>query len=399
MTQGNKAKARSTCSAGSLSSMLSSETDEDSLSAGASNSQNSSVGGGGSGSIGGDKGGGQLSHTAARHKIAIKPKKNHGRSRPMRGHPPTSSEPSLPATPEERATTNDALHSHAHDEGGANNAMDTSGGLLSNSNSAELLATDLSGGGSSAVSSRPLSAIDDEALVGSPSTPGLSRGGAPSPGVVVCPPVGAEHGGPSADRRHSSANFGVDETPEPMAAATDGQEVSPKRRPAGGIAMINVQAIQEALSVSGSSAAVNGGSPVQRSKSMKMESTHSSSNTGDAALLRGLATSGGAESAGGILHSPVVLRRALRPVSQQLVLGSASLDPSEQQLLPGPSPTHVQQQLSAQNSPVKRGNSSASSAILNVSSDFFQRSKSFSAKVSETYQALGEFSFFTRLCQ
>ncbi|XP_022644056.1 uncharacterized protein LOC111243165 isoform X8 [Varroa destructor] len=109
---GNKAKARSTCSAGSLSSMLSSETDEDSLSAGASNSQHSSVGvsGGGQSSgsaVGGggvDKGG-QMSHNAARHKIAIKPKKNHGRRRPVRATP---TEPSLPATPEERTTPSTA---------------------------------------------------------------------------------------------------------------------------------------------------------------------------------------------------------------------------------------------------------------------------------------------------
>lgn len=111
---------------------------QDSLSAGASNSQNSSggVGGSGSGSGGGggavggggiDKGG-QMSHNAARHKIAIKPKKNHGRRRPVRATP---TEPSLPATPEERTTP-----STADDEA----AIPPYNQALSNSNSAaELL--------------------------------------------------------------------------------------------------------------------------------------------------------------------------------------------------------------------------------------------------------------------
>lgn len=135
----------------------------------------------------------------------------------------------------------------------------------------------------------------------------------------------------------------LDETPEPVIIAAGqggpaGVESSPKRKPVGGVALISAQALN-----AGTSRSI--GSPVQRSKSMKME-------IGDGSL--GLRPVG------------------LRPVSQ------ASCDRSELDVdlrSDGKTP------LSAQNSPIKRG--------LNSSSDFFQRSKSFSAKVSETHQALG----------
>ncbi|XP_022644055.1 uncharacterized protein LOC111243165 isoform X7 [Varroa destructor] len=416
---GNKAKARSTCSAGSLSSMLSSETDEDSLSAGASNSQHSSVGvsGGGQSSgsaVGGggvDKGG-QMSHNAARHKIAIKPKKNHGRRRPVRATP---TEPSLPATPEERTTPSTA------DDEAAIPAYNNQS--LSNSNStAELLDiacgavafvclfgrpcanvcrsfTETSGGSASAVSSRPMSTDEEVATTISPlanlsATP-VSQKSSPLPEcsgnmLVAGLPQSANadnssggHGSLSRlvssqqqsqqEKRRSAAAL-LDETPEPVIVTPTHQgqtlmqsglgvqmsdqadllrqsDVSPKRRPTGGVAMISVQSIQGALNNTSRSL----GSPVQRSKSMKVESADGFR----AGQCQNELSPGGRP-------------RGLRPVSQ--ISGDLRPDldvDTRDNKVP----------LSAQNSPVKRG--------FNVSSDFFQRSKSFSAKVSETHQTLG----------
>ncbi|XP_022689806.1 uncharacterized protein LOC111260931 isoform X2 [Varroa jacobsoni] len=392
---GNKAKARSTCSAGSLSSMLSSETDEDSLSAGASNSQHSSVGvsGGGQSSgsaVGGggvDKGG-QMSHNAARHKIAIKPKKNHGRRRPVRATP---TEPSLPATPEERTTPSTA------DDEAAIPAYNNQS--LSNSNStAELLDIETSGGSASAVSSRPMSTDEEVATTISPlanlsATP-VSQKSSPLPEcsgnmLVAGLPQSANadnssggHGSLSRlvssqqqsqqEKRRSAAAL-LDETPEPVIVTPTHQgqtlmqsglgvqmsdqadllrqsDVSPKRRPTGGVAMISVQSIQGALNNTSRSL----GSPVQRSKSMKVESADGFR----AGQCQNELSPGGRP-------------RGLRPVSQ--ISGDLRPDldvDTRDNKVP----------LSAQNSPVKRG--------FNVSSDFFQRSKSFSAKVSETHQTL-----------
>ncbi|OQR70078.1 hypothetical protein BIW11_11866 [Tropilaelaps mercedesae] len=381
VTQGNKAKARSTCSAGSLSSMLSSETDEDSLSAGASNSQNSSAGvsGGGGGGGGVDKGG-QMSHNAARHKIAIKPKKNHGRTRPVRATP---TEPSLPATPEERVTP-----SMAHDD-------------------------ETSGGTASAVSSRPMSTDEEMTSTFLPlgsarsATPTASQKSSPLPesggNIIVtgAPSSAAVTGGvdlrPASllqqshpEKRRSTVAAAaaaaaaaalLDETPEPViiglptlasiqmgsggasggpehqqtVADTGRQDVSPKRRPTGGVALVSVPTIHGgALGTTCRSL----GSPVQRSKSMKTESAD------------------GFRAGQGLSEvSPGGRPRCLRPVSQA---GGErpEFDPDTRD---------SKTPLSAQSSPVKRG--------LNVSSDFFQRSKSFSAKVSETHQALGKNDF------
>lgn len=179
-----------------------------------------------------------------------------------------------------------------------------------------------SGGSASAMSSRPLSVEDDMPL---------SQKASPIPESMSGP-----------DRRRSAF---LDETPppepvviQPVAMEADPME-TPKRKPPGGVAMISVQAIQEALSASRST-----GNLVQRSKSMKTESADAFRAENVQNRLR-VSSSG----VGGECHA---------------------VDPEKTPL-------------SAQNSPVKRG--------LNVSSDFFQRSRSFSAKVSETHQALGEF--------
>lgn len=191
-------------------------------------------------------------------------------------------------------------------------------------------------------SSRPRSADQDTATPTSQRpSPLADYGGAPVISVVAPSDLRSQQ----QDKRRSAVL--LDETPEPVVIVTG--ESSPKRRPAGGVALMNVQALTGSLAGGCTSRSI--GSPIQRSKSMKTES------------VDGFRAS----------HGDVTLRPVgLRPVSQ--ASGERSdLDVDVKADGKGP--------LSAQNSPIKRG--------LGASSDFFQRSKSFSAKVSETHQALG----------